>query len=221
MEKISQEIGKITPGYIEFNLKQELYDRLTKDTVVEWRLHFQDSQIGDREAWGSVKKFELKKRSENGIFAGPLQLNTADGKYTLFLAPDGRFVMKRIFRKVYVRSGLKGEYTVGTSEGKTRIRLIPKYGISFDLGTIDQNGSGTDQILLPELLKIIFDYANSAPNTFIFPERKFEQLRRLSMVCKYWFVLFTKTLPQLFDGEFVDANYQKHIKFSWAEFKYS
>ena len=200
--KYSKEFCRSPVCHVSFDLKKDLYDKLTKDDmVIEWRLHFKDPQIDDREVLGPIKKIELKKRIGNNERGKPtLEFSTIDQLYRLFLAPDGRFVLKRSFKKTFVRNGLKGEYIMEDgNNGKKMVRLMPKYGISFDISKIQQNTS-VHQILLPELLQIIFAYTNGEP--YKFQNRKLEQLRRLSLVCKRWFNIITeKFFSRLFDGE--------------------
>lgn len=145
-------------------------------------------------------------------------LETNSKNLALYLASDGRFLLKRKDGALIMPAGLKGTYSLqNISDNKKRIRLIPKYGnISFH-DAIDRSRS-SGSLTLPEIMLVIFQYTSSPPISFY--AGKFKQLKNLALVCKYWFKLFTKTFDKL-DGVFElgAPGLQTKVKFdNWLEF---
>jgi hypothetical protein len=194
-----------------------LYDRLENDTTVEWQLQFQEPHSFASPVKSSIRKFEFKKRKIEK-FHPAMVLETNSKNLALYLASDGRFLLKRKDGALIMPAGLKGTYSLqNISDNKKRIRLIPKYGnISFH-DAIDRSRS-SGSLTLPEIMLVIFQYTSSPPISFY--AGKFKQLKNLALVCKYWFKLFTKTFDKL-DGVFElgAPGLQTKVKFdNWLEF---
>jgi hypothetical protein len=213
----SEEISPINYGFVLFPLVWALYDRLENDTTVEWQLQFQEPHSFASPVKSSIRKFEFKKRKIEK-FHPAMVLETNSKNLALYLASDGRFLLKRKDGALIMPAGLKGNYSLqNISDNKKRIRLIPKYGnISFH-DAIDRSRS-SGSLTLPEIMLVIFQYTSSPPISFY--AGKFKQLKNLALVCKYWFKLFTKTFDKL-DGVFElgAPGLQTKVKFdNWLEF---
>lgn len=205
------------PDSLMLSLDWSLYDKVLDNNVVEWQLQFQDARDTSGSpkivAESSIRKMELTKRKIDKIRATTV-LDSESRKLVLFLATDGRFILKTGEIRP---GGLKGTFSVENIDyKKKRIRLIPKYGNAFPVA--DQTRS-SGSITLHEIMLIIFQYAISPPITF--HAGKFKQLKNLGLVCKYWFKLLTKTFDKL-DGEVEQTETHTKIRFNgWLMFSAS
>lgn len=142
----SEEISPTNYGFVLFPLVWALYDRLDNDTTVEWQLQFQEPHSFASPVKSSIRKFEFKKRKIEK-FHPAMVLETSSKKLALYLASDGRFLLKRKDGAFIMPAGLKGNYSLkNISDNKKRIRFIPKYGNISLSDAIDRSRSSGSHI---------------------------------------------------------------------------
>lgn len=172
-------------SYLVFRLEDQLYDKLDKDTTVEWQLIFQEKST-QRTISGPIVSSLLKKRPK-GYELLPksmhFQNDTQDAYF--HLGKNGEF---QYGDWKHQNCDIKGRFTIeSTNVRYLQLMIIPQTSFNRPIYNLNLSGSscGSNHKIfsVKEVLDIILDYVVTTQNDAV----HISDIVRLNLVNKEWY----------------------------------